>query len=287
MKTEHERLIGKHPTAPNMFAMWLDGEDVSIPVGKPNKKHRKLIEKEEHRDFAIQTIADFIVKHHIDVKKIERIRRRKQEILRKYNLGTIEEYLDTQSFFPVHEETKTGNATEIILTNYVQATSGLELLAYKLTYNPNVEQSIKGDDCLLFNRANLIEKIIVGEAKFRSTPAPQAIRDLIDNSQGAKKLPISLPFISKHFTAIGDEPMAEAIEDLLFELRNGKIPVVNVGMLLSTKSALRSGDAAKQVDYYLDSTNPNFVVLSLGVDSPKDIIDKAFVIAKDKLYKSI
>ena len=188
---------------------------------------------------------------------------------------------------PTHEDTKTGNATEIILTNYVRATSGLELLAYKLMYNPNVDQSIKGDDCLLFNKDNLTEKIIVGEAKFRGIPAPQAIRDIVSNSDGVKKLPISLPFISKYFTDIGDEDMSAKIEDLLFELRNGKVPVINVGLLLSTKSHLRGRDTAQQVDYHLDSTNPDLVVLSLGVDNPKEIIDKGFEIAKEKLLRMV
>lgn len=287
METEHERLIGKHPIAPNMFAIWLTGEDLAIPPATPNKKHRKLTENTDQRDFAIEAIADFIIQHHVDPKKIDRIAKRKHEILKKYKLKNIDEYLETQSFFPTHEDTKTGNATEIILSNYVQATSGLKLFAYKLTYNPNVEQSIKGDDCLLFNKENLTERVIVGEAKFRSTPAPQAVRDIMSNSEGAKKLPISLPFISKHFTAIGDEAMAAAIEDLQYELRNGKVPVINVGLLLSTKSHLRSGDTAQQVDHYLDSKNPSLVVLSLGVDNPKQIIDKAFELAKEKLFKSV
>lgn len=287
METEHERLIGKHPKAPNMFAVWLACEDVAIPAAKPNKKHRKLTENADQRDFAVEAIADFIIQHHVDSKKIDRIASRKHEILKKYNLNKIDEYLETQSFFPTHDDTKTGNGTEIILSNYVQATSGLKLFAYKLTYNPNVEQSIKGDDCLLFNKENLTERVIVGEAKFRSTPGPQAVRDIINNSEGAKKLPISLPFISKHFTAIGDETMAAAIEDLQYELRNGKVPVINVGLLLSTKSHLRSRDTAQQVDYYLDSKNPSLIVLSLGVDDPKQIIDRAFDLAKEKLFKSI
>lgn len=287
METEQEKLIGKHPVEPSFFATWLDGEDIASPPDKPNKKHRKLTEIIEYREQAIQEIANFIIEHHVDGKKIDRIRRRKNEILKKYNLATIDEYMEEQAFFPTHEDTKTGNATEIILTNYVRATSGLELLAYKLMYNPNVDQSIKGDDCLLFNKDNLTEKIIVGEAKFRGIPAPQAIRDIVSNSDGVKKLPISLPFISKYFTDIGDEDMSAKIEDLLFELRNGKVPVINVGLLLSTKSHLRGRDTAQQVDYHLDSTNPDLVVLSLGVDNPKEIIDKGFEIAKEKLLRMV
>lgn len=288
MATEHEKLIGKHPANPSFFATWLDGEDIAIPPDKPNKKHRKLVEIDAQRAAAIQQVAEFIIQHHVDIKKIERLKRRKEEILKKYNLSSIEEYTEFQSFFPIDENTRSGNATEIILSNYLQASSGLELLAFKLMYNTNVEQSIKGDDCLLFNTKNLNEKIIVGEAKFRgSSPAPKAIKDIINNLEGSKRLPISLPFISKHLTSIGNESLAAQIEDLLYELRTGKIPIVNVGLILSTKSTLRSGDTAQQVDHYLDSSNPNLVVLSLGVDNPNEIIEKAFEIANIELLKMI
>ena len=45
---------------------------------------------------------------------------------------------------------KKGNATEILLTDYIQASQKKEFIkVYKLKYNPNVDQAIKGDDTLM------------------------------------------------------------------------------------------------------------------------------------------
>lgn len=285
MLNEHEKLIGKHPSAPEFFGTWLACDDIAIPTNKPNKKHRKLIEVGD-RDEAIQEIANIFVQHHIDPKRILTLKKRKVEILNKYGIKDFEEYVDSEKLFPKDPITRRGNGAEILMAGYLQASSGLNLLVYRLRYNTNVEQSMKGDDCLLFNAGNLTEKVIVGEAKFRGKPDKESILEMIDNLQGAKRLPISLGFISNIMTLTGEEERAVEISDLQFELTKGKVPVVNVGLLMSSKSHTRSMDAALQVQYYLDSTNPNLVVLSLGLDNPGQIIEKAFEIA-DATIRSI
>jgi hypothetical protein len=280
MSTPQNKLIGEHPKKPNFFAIWLDCKDEPVPAADTNKKHRKLTEIGDERAAALNTIAQYIVDHHVDIKKIVRAKKRKAELLKKYSLKSFEEYLDTQSYLPKAKNTRNGNTAEIILSNYLPVTSGLSLLAFKLTYNPNVEQAIKGDDCLLFNQADLTEKVIVGEAKFRGNkPDKQAIKEMIKNLEGGKKLPISLPFISQHFTSLGDESMAEQIDDLLYELSTGKVDVVNAGLIISTKSPNRGQDTGQQVDYYLNTSNPNLVILSLGIDDPNEIVDKSFDMA--------
>jgi len=282
MSTPQDSLIGKHPVKPHFFAQWLDHIDEPVPPTDPNKKHRKLSEASGKRAFAIKGIAQYLLAHHVDPQKIARAKSRKAEILKKYKLNSFEEYLDTQTYFPKLKNTRNGNAAEVILSNYLQETSGLSLVAFKLTYNPNVDQAIKGDDCLLFDVKDLTRKVMVGEAKFRGrTPDSKAIKEMIKNLEGAKKLPISLPFISQHFTAIGDENMAAQIDDLLYELTTGKVDVINVGLIISTKSANRGQDAAKQLDHYLKTTNPKLVAISLGIDDPDEIVDKTF----DEAYK--
>lgn len=287
MATEHEKLIGVHPTAPNLYGAWLTSQDMSIPDDQPNKKHRKLIET-GNREQAIDQIANLLIQHHIDPKKIQRIKGRKEEILKKYNIPNLDGYIDFMNVLPKDPITRSGNGAEIILTSYLEATSGMNLLVYRLRYNTNVEQSIKGDDCLLFNLADLTEKVMVGEAKFRGTsPDPKAIKEMIGNLEGTKRLPISLSYVSQILTNSGEEEKAQQIEDLLFELRNGKIPVVNVGLLMSTKSHTRGKDASLQVEHYLESKNPYLIVLSLGLDNPNEIITKAFDIANQELLKAL
>lgn len=282
-----EELIGKHPDLPEFFAEWLNYEDMPIPTINPNKKHRKLSEKDNTRDKAIEQIAQFIIDHHLDIKKQNRLRVRKDEILLKYGLSNFQDYLDTQTLFPKSRDTQKGNATEIILSNYLQKTTRLSLLAYKLTYNPNVEQSIKGDDCLLFNKDDIFDKILVGEAKFRNTPQPKGIRDIIENLEGNKKLPISLPFIAQYFTTSGQEDLASKTEDLLYEISQDKIHIINVGFLLSTRSSKRGKDTFLQVENNLNTSNPNLVFLSFGTDEPHQIIEKAFDLAYKQLISQL
>ena len=287
MLSEQEKLIGKHPSKPHFLAIWLNGEDVAIPATDPNKKHRKLTEQRTRRSRAVKEIASLLIQHHIDDNKIAEIQSRKDEILKKYKLKTLVPYLDAQGYFPASHETKSGNLTEILLSHYLQTTSGLGLLAYKLAYNGNVEQALKGDDCLLFDKNNLSSRIIMGEAKFRAKPTPKVVKDMINNLEGSKRLPISLGFIAQHFTTKGDTIMSAKISDLLFELKGGKIPVVNVGLLLSTKSHLLSGDTILQVENNLKTSNPNLVILSLGIENPVDLINSAFKQASKDLNNRI
>jgi len=286
MPTEQEKLIGEHPPNENIFGAWLSSEDVQILLDNPNKKHRKLSEKPTERTKAIAEIAKWIVEHHVDARRLKRLRKRKAEIMTKYGIP-IEEYVDKQNLFPKLEVTKSGNATEIILTRYLQTTSGLSLLAYKLSYNTNIDQSMKGDDCLLFNKMDLSSKIIVGEAKFRSTPSKKVVMDMIKNLEGNKKLPISLPFIAQHFSSNGDEEMAGKIDDLLYEVSKGQIPIVNVGLLLGVKGANKSSDTSLAVEANLTTKNSNLVIISLGTDNPKQILDDAFDLAKKVLIEQL
>lgn len=286
MPTEQERLIGPHPDSGEVIGEWLSCEDVQVQANSPNKKHRKLSEDLTKRQNAVNEIARWIVEHHIDAKRLIRLQTRKAEILSKYGIS-MEEYIDSQNLFPRLEATKSGSATEIILTQYLRTTSGLDLLAYKLTYNANIDQSMKGDDCLLFNRADLRSKIIVGEAKFRSTPSKKSVLDMVSNLEGSKKLPISLPFISQHFSSNGDEDMAGKIDDLQYEVGKGQIPIINVGLILGIEGTSKSTDTSKSVDAHLDSTNPNLVIISLGTNNPKDILNAAFDLAKDVLMAQL
>ena len=76
-----------------------------------------------------------------------------------------------------------GNVAEIILIEYLKKSTGFSPFIYKLRYNPNVEQSMKGDDVLLFNPKNVFERIYYGESKYRSVPSKQAIEEAVSNFQ--------------------------------------------------------------------------------------------------------
>ncbi|MBG9812320.1 hypothetical protein ABD68_12160 [Bacillus endophyticus] len=268
------RLIGQHPKT-SLFAEWLTHEDIS---SSPTKIHRTLIEKQGMREFAIEQISDWILTHHIAESTLVRLKRKREKIIKKYGL---DEYLNQQQMLPIAEKTMRGNGAEIILAEYLQESSPLEILLYKLRYNPNVSQSIKGDDVLLFNRKNLSEQIILGESKFRKVPNKAVVEEITDEFGKKLKLPLSILFIANRLSELGDEELADELEDLNIEVKHGKVPVINVGFLLSNHNT------KSNVEKNLHSKNPNFIFVSLGIDQPEELISKSFSLANDKFKRGI
>ncbi|WP_235848305.1 Hachiman antiphage defense system protein HamA [Litchfieldia alkalitelluris] len=267
-------LIGGHPNK-SIFAEWLSHED--LPVLN-NKIHRKLSETEGMREFAVEQISDWIITHHIADSTIARLKRKREMIVRKYGLN---EYLNQQQMLPVAEKTMRGNGAEIVLAEYLQESTQLQLLLYKLRYNPNVSQSIKGDDVLLFNKENLADKVILGESKFRKTPNKAAVEEITDEFGKTLKLPLSILFVANRLSELGEEELADKLEELNIDVKQGIVPVVNVGFLLSNHNT------ATNVENNLYSENPSFIFLSLGLDKPEELISQSFALANEKLKRGI
>jgi len=266
-------LIGTHPIDPNFFANWLLSEDI---LDTPKRRHRKLLEHPLKREVAIDIIKDYLIKHHIDESQIERFKRKK-EILDKRGYS---DYIKNQHKFPKSDITQRGNCAEVILSEYLKSTSLLESLVYRLRYNTNVEQSMKGDDVLLLNILDLKTKIIVGEAKFRSTPDKTVVNE-ITKGFGSKKLPLSLPFLAQVIRDKGDEEFAESLEDLNAEMHYLDVPIINVGFLLSNSKA------ANFIELHGDCDNDSLVLISLGIDDPCGLVKDAFDKALDELTENL
>lgn len=275
--TEQERLIGEHPATPHILGDWLAHTDHPSTA---SKKHRKLDENNSLRDQAIDKIADWIVNHHIIEQKIGAIER-KAQILQKHD---FEEYVKSLNLLPSAEDTMKGNIAEIILVEYLQESTGFSPIIHKLRYNPNVNQAMKGDDVLLLNPDNVFEKIIYGESKYRSTPSKQAIEEAVSNLEGSKRFPVSIGFVADRLYEMGDSELADQLMDLQSLLKTNSIDVHNVGFLLSTKSTTTpSKDTSKQVERHLNTTNPNLVFVSLGLDNPIEIVEESFKLANERL----
>ena len=281
--TEQEKLIGSHPQAPHIFGEWLLHTD---NLTTTSKKHRKLDENIGLRNQAINRIAEWIIEYHISEKRIKKMNRleRKATLLQKHD---FDEYVKSAKLLPTADKTKKGNLAEIILIEYLQESTGLSSIIHKLRYNPNVEQSMKGDDVLLFNPNIVSEKIIYGESKYRSTPTKDAIKEIVSNLEGNKRLPISIGFVVEMLYDRGDDSLADELMDLQHQLLDDKIDVRNVGFLLSTKSTTPFLDTSTQVEKHLDTKNPNLVFISLGLDNPIEIVNESFRLAKEHLLKII
>lgn len=268
------RLIGEHPNK-SLFSEWLSYED--LPSSE-NKIHRKLGEIEGMRQYAIEQVADWIIKHHIPDTTINRLKRKREMIIKKYGL---DEYLNQQQMLPVADKTMRGNGAEIIFAEYLQASTPLQILLYKLRYNPNVSQSIKGDDVLLFNKENLHERVLLGESKFRKIPNKAVIEEITDEFGKKLKLPLSILFVANRLSELGEEEMADELEELNIDVKRGKVPVTNIGFLLSNHNT------AANVERHLFSENPDFIFLSLGLEQPDEFISQCFALANEKLKRGI
>lgn len=267
--TEISKLIGEHPKS-KLFSKWCKFEDINI---KPTKKYRKLNDKGMNRDSLIEQLADFIIEHHTPPKQLERFEKKKS-ILQKHE---FKKYVEQRMPFPIKNfTTQKGNLGEIILSEYLKASSRLEVVIFKLHFNPNIEQSMKGDDILLFNKDNIKDKIIMGEAKYRTTPDKTVIKDIM-KALSKDNLPISLTFVRDRLDELNEDEISEQIDELISEIYNRDIPIVYVGFLHSNHNVENT------INNHFNTDNENLVIISYGEKNPADLIKKSFDKAIEKI----
>ncbi len=269
--SKQSELIGEHPTS-GIFNEWCEFED-TIPT--ISKKHRKLSDKGINRTTLIEKLSNWIIEHHITQKQMERFNRKKS-ILKKHN--ELKKYVEENMTIPMNNfSTQKGNLGEIILCEYLKVSSGLELLVYKLRFNPNIVQSMKGDDVLLFDKNNIKNKIIMGESKYRTTPNNSVVED-ITKALSKDSLPISLPFIRDRLDDLGqNDIVADEIDELISEIHKKNIPIVYVGFLHSNHNV------ANTIETHLNTDNENLVVISYGEKKPENLIKESFDKAIEKI----
>ena len=155
--------------------------------------------------------------------------------------------------------------------------SALQLLIYKFHFNPNIEQAMKGDDVLLFDKENVKNKMIMGEAKFRESPYDKkALIEIVDNL-AIDKLPISLTFIMERLEELQDNDLANQIDDLISDVHNKTLPIIYVGFLMSSEKI------HNLVECHLNSNNQDLLFISLSCKEPLKIIESSFQFAEKQL----
>jgi hypothetical protein len=268
--TEQEKLIGKHPSGDSFFSDWLSSTDKPATA---TLRHRELNSDNAKRQDAIDKIADWLILHHINDSKIKELQAKKR-ILTKHG---FKPYFEKQSLLPTFDKTQKGNGAEVILSEYLVCSTGLDVLVYKLHYNPNIEQSMKGDDVLLLKKDNIQEKVIVGESKFQKTPNRSVVEKITDVMGSSTQLPLSLGFIVDRLRDKGENKLAKQVADLQANLHNGNTEVVNVGFVMSNHNT------HTHVASHGNSTNSKLAFLSLAIDDPEDFIQNCFAKAIEKL----
>lgn len=262
--TKQEELIGKHPNVEHPLGAWLKANDIPVTT---TKCHRELTERndEENGDL-ILWMANKLISHHYSNFRLEQLKK-------KYTELGFEKYAEQNRKLPIADKVKKGNATEILLTEYIQCTLNRELIkVFKLKYNPNVDQAIKGDDTLmidLYKQGNIDDlKIYLGESKFRTTPSKTAVND-ISSSLEKEKMPLSYSFLVEEI-AKDNEELALKLDDFIVQDIKDKGQLIYTGLLLSDLNT------SANVERNLDNDNPELIFISIGIQNPENFINLVF-----------
>ena len=204
-----------------------------------------------NRKKAIAHLRGALIRHHADDEKLTRIKRQLER------LGFDQSKLPT-SPFPRADKTRKGNLSEVFLSEYLSTATEAELPVYRLRYNPNVEQSMKGDDVLVFDFSKSPIRIIVGEAKFRSTSSRSVVQDMVNALVTSHQagVPSSLQFVADRLFETGHEDVGTRVLESAEQISNGNHDLRYVGFLMSTRGC------RAHVDKYTEPMLPKLAVLS-------------------------
>lgn len=268
---DQTELIGGHPASPNIFEEWLECND---PPATAKKRHRSLTEKNSvDENKLIGWLSEKLIEHHYDEGRIEKLKQRYTELGYK-------QYAEQNRKLPRADKTQKGNITEIILIEYLEGCQNKKLIKhFKLRYNPNVDQAIKGDDVLLVDlfKEKTVDKarVFLGEAKFRGKSGKMVVKTLCE-SLGVSKKPLSYSFM---VDALGRDPNTKAIADVLDKFLIDEIK--GSGNLIYTGCLLSNSKVFRVVEKNINSDNPKFVLISIGLNNPEEIVEKAFKKAEE------
>ncbi len=259
-----EEVLGLHPE-PDAFGCYILSEDRSTDLGVP---HRVLSQKNENWDKTVVQLRKAIIQHHSSAEMRARDHRLRKNLLK---LGyTIKDKKIHR--FPHVDKTRKGNLAEVFLAEYIVASNCAELPIYRLRYNPNVEQSMKGDDVLAFDFSSQPVRILVGEAKFRSIPSKKVVEDIVAGLVRSHQagLPVSLQFVADRLFETGNIDLGSRVEDCAFLMARDQLDLHYVGLLLSNVNVKMN------VDRHTSGELRNLVMISLSVDDPNGLICDCF-----------
>ena len=258
------KIVGKHCLNKNIL-------DFFDNKTKNGIEHRVLIEKEN--DVFREYMKEIIPKYHENEQKIERTKKDLKELKIKNINRDI-------SIYPKSDKTKKGNFAEIFLNEYLQETTKTKSFIYRLRYNPNKEQSMKGDDVLLFDLNSNPVKIIVGESKFRKIPDKSCIKEIENGLKKSKLngLPISLEFISDMLLNENNTELSDKLLDCRI-MDEKSLKIGYIGFLMSNKKAKDC------VNKNVCENFENFEMISMNLETPDEIVSEIFEELEDDLYE--
>jgi hypothetical protein len=263
-----DNIINNHPSGIQPFAVALSSTDIITTSGVA---HRQL-EENGNNEVLLDYIVPALQQHHLSSEALKR----RKDLIKSLRIVNV---TSPPSPYPQNASTQKGNFAEVFLAEYLGSTTEAQLPVYRLRYNPNSDQSIKGDDVLLFDLDSDPVRIIVGEAKFRGIPSKQAITDAIDGLVRSNKvgLPISLMFVADRLFEEVKYDMAEKVQNCAILFATNKLRIDYVGLLMSNRNV------GNCVNKYTTNELHNLLMISVGIKSPEKIVQKAFTRLEDEI----
>jgi hypothetical protein len=254
--------LGQHPLPPHPCGVHFDATDIKTEHAV---WHRVLDDGPLQTVEFTSAMKQWIVNHHVSPETIERDRVRREALERQGFVYPLPR-------FPINLSTQKGNWAEILLAEYVMASCSANLPVYRLRYNPNVDQSMKGDDVLAFDLDSNPVRVLVGEAKFRTTPSKAVVEELVAAliKSHSGNIPASLQFVADRLFDSGNNELGEKVASCNALFAQGSLRLDYVGLLVSDRSAHRYVQKNAKADV------SRLVVISLGLEDPVRLVTDSF-----------
>lgn len=255
-------IVGEHPPSPNPIGVRFAAQDGHSDLGIPT---RALSEKDSDVEQFVTAMRGYLRLHHSRPEDLERDRMKRAALSRQGFTLPV-------SRFPANLTTRKGNWTEVFLSEYVVSSSQADLPVYRLRYNPNIEQSMKGDDVLAFDLQADPVRIIVGEAKFRGRSTSEAVIEIVESLERSHQggLPMSLQFVADRLIQEGNESLGRRIEECADLFVRDNLRIDHVGLLASNHLA------SAHVKQHATSTMPRLAVISMFLADGEHLVESSF-----------
>lgn len=260
-----DTLIGAHPSAQShalgdYFAHVDEVTSTQVP-------HRALVEIAHNRSKAVAYMKQALAQHHASREQLQQTQQIR-DVMTRQGLPIPA----SLSRFPRTDATRKGNFAEVVLAEYITATSRMQLPVYRLRYNPNVDQSMKGDDVLAFDLDSDPIRILVGEAKFRGTPSRVAISEIVDGLLRSFRnaVPVSLQFVADRLYAEQHPDLGKRVAECAIRIGEGHLRIDYVGLLFSNERAAEFVRSSPPQNFH------NLLMLSANVSDPSQLVEDAF-----------
>lgn len=271
--SRQDDILGPHPSKDPVFGTWLDYEDKE---STETSCVRTLSEKSVFDEVVMEPFAKCLIDFHYSPASIKALKKR----FEKLGFKEFSTYYAQSRKLPRNVNTRKGNAVEVLMTEYSLAAIDKTDLTYshRFRYNPNVDQSMKGDDMLIVDFSDEANPTIyIGEAKFRKT-VDKAVLDDVKKSLAKDKMPLSLTFLRNCFEDV-DNDKYEKLDDMLIQ-ELSDYDIRYIGFIVGDKNA------GKYVEEKWVCDNPKHVMLVLSLDEPEEFVKQAFDKAKTLLTET-